>query len=143
VLPIEGGQLNRSLGSSNSATELRPHDVRMEEDGDFNEIFNALPTDHDAAADVRAKLVEWEKISSTDRTDTLEGKRASGVEIAFTEKSNALRMDSRLRNERRLAIGHVVRVGMLIVRKLAWRHAIAFDDQALPSKFDARQQRRW
>jgi hypothetical protein len=58
----------------------------MEEDGDFNEIFNALPTDHDAAADVRAKLVEWEKISSTDRTDTLEGKRASGVEIAFNGK---------------------------------------------------------
>jgi hypothetical protein len=49
----------------------------MEEDGDFNEIFNALPTDHDAAAD---------EISSTDRTDTLEGKRASGVEIAFNGK---------------------------------------------------------
>ena len=32
------------------------HDVRMEEDGDFHEIFNALPTDHDAVADVRAKL---------------------------------------------------------------------------------------
>jgi len=28
----------------------------MEEDGDFHEIFNALPTDHDAVADVRAKL---------------------------------------------------------------------------------------
>src|SRR5205823_8499345 len=51
------------------------HDVRMEEDGDFNEIFNALPTDHDAAADVRAKLVELEKIPSTDSTDqeSLEG----------------------------------------------------------------------
>jgi len=51
------------------------HDVRMEEDGDFNEIFNTLPTDNDAAADVRAKLVEWEKIPSTDRTDqeSLEG----------------------------------------------------------------------
>jgi hypothetical protein len=60
----------------------------------------------------------------------------------LTENSNAVRMDSRLRNERRLAIGHVVRVGILIVRKLAWRHPIAFDDQALPSKFDARQQRR-
>ncbi len=51
------------------------HDVRMEEDRDFNEIFNALPTDQDAAADVRAKLVEWEKISSIDSTDkeALEG----------------------------------------------------------------------
>jgi hypothetical protein len=45
------------------------HDVRMEEDRDFDEIFNALPTDHDAAADVRAKLAEWEKVPSNDRTE--------------------------------------------------------------------------
>lgn len=45
------------------------HDVRMEKDGEFNEIFNALPADHDAVVDVRAKFVEWGKIPSTDRTD--------------------------------------------------------------------------
>lgn len=45
------------------------HDVRMVKDGDFDEIFNSLPTDNSAAADVRAKLVEWERIPPTDRTD--------------------------------------------------------------------------
>jgi hypothetical protein len=45
------------------------HDVRIEENGDFYEIFNTLPTDYDAAVNVRAKLAEWEKLSSTVGTD--------------------------------------------------------------------------
>jgi len=49
------------------------HDVRMEKDGDFDEIFNALPTDQDAVGDVRAKLAEWEKLPSTGRDEELEG----------------------------------------------------------------------
>ena len=57
------------------------HDVRMEEDGDFNEILNTLPIDHDAVVDVRAKLAEWEKLSSTDGTDkeSLEGYQRADI----------------------------------------------------------------
>jgi hypothetical protein len=46
------------------------HDARTEEGGgDFDEIFNQLPTDSSVAEYVRGKLIEWEQMSPAARTD--------------------------------------------------------------------------